>query len=99
MGGDRHAFVDELDDGADCIWRHRKIDLDAVDTGFEEAANFLRNCVDRGHAIEQFSKGAVKALVGTVEQWTKHEEARAELSTAVEVSAELQHLFELAANV
>jgi hypothetical protein len=38
-------------------------------------------------------------LVGTVEQWAKYKEARAELSTAVEVSAELQYLFELAANV
>jgi len=91
--------VDELDYGTDRIRRHRKIDLDAVDIGFEESANFLRDRVDRWHTVEQFGEGTVKVLVGTVEQWAKHKEARAELSVTVEVSAESQHLFELAANV
>src|SRR5689334_18076788 len=99
MGGDRDALVNELDDGAGRIGRHREVDLDAVNASFEQAANLLGNGVHRGHAVKQLGKRAIETLDGSVEQWTKDKEARPELSATVEVGAKLQHLLKFSANV
>jgi hypothetical protein len=58
-------------------------------TSLEEVADFLRHRVDRSHAVEHLAEGPAKALVSSVEQWTKHKKPRTELSAAIQIRSEL----------
>jgi len=79
----RDALVDILDNSPGSVGRHRKVDLDPVDTSLKEAADFPRDRIDRRYAVEHFGERTAQALVGSVEQRTEHKQPRAELRAAV----------------
>jgi len=79
----RHPLVDILDNSPGGVGWHRKVDLDPVDASLQEAADFLGDRIDRWYTVEHSGERTAKALVGSVEQRTKHKEPRAELRAAV----------------
>src|SRR6516225_918436 len=95
----RDTLVHILDDSPGRVGRHRKVDLDRVDASLQEAADFLGDRIDRWYTVEHSGERTAKALVGSVEQRTKHKEPRAELRAAVQIGPELEHLLQLAAHV
>ena len=99
MRSHRDALVDVLDDSPGGVGRHRKVDLDPVDASLQEAADFLQDRLDRRYAVEHFGERTAQALVGSVEQRTKHKQPRAELRAAVQIGPELEHLLQLATHV
>src|SRR5713101_7346839 len=85
MSCHRNALVHETDDRFGGVRRHREIELDAVHPGLEQVADLFGHRVNRGHAVKYLAEGPAEALVPSVEQWTKHEKPRTELSAAIQI--------------